>query len=48
MVKNGRKLNFNDNAMDDNSKKDFEKPKEICQQSEGDIIELTQSAKKRR
>ena len=34
--------------MDSKERDESEAAKDICQQSEGDIIELTQSAKKRR
>ena len=49
VVKNGRKLNFDE--KDETELKEQPEPSELkatCQQSEGDIIELTQSAKKRR
>ena len=48
-VKNGRKLIFGE--KDETDRKEQPEPSElkaVCQQSEGDIIEITQSAKKRR
>ena len=47
-MKNGRKLNFDNSEESQKDSEEFEKPRDVCQQSEGDIIELTQSAKKRR
>ena len=48
-LKNGRKLNFDmQDSTNSKQKSQAEKIKDTCQQSEGDIIELTQSAKKRR
>jgi hypothetical protein len=40
-LKNGRKLNFDNSEGSQKDSEEFEKPRDVCQQSEGDIIELT-------